>query len=91
MKKINILEKLYFKKRRYSLFCRVVGSPIKNLFLNQKFTSLSHSTRYNKYRPPLSYSVILTRLTNSGIVYLKGREISFQKSFPETVEKKHKH
>ena len=33
----------------------------------------------------------LTRLTNSGIVYLKGREISFQKSFPETVEKQHKH
>ena len=39
----------------------------------------------------LSYSVILTRLTNGGIVYLKGREISFQKSFPETVEKQHKH
>ena len=38
-----------------------------------------------------SYSVILTRLTNSGIVYLKEREIRFQKSFPETVEKQHKH
>ena len=38
-----------------------------------------------------SNACILTRLTNSGIVYLKGREISFQKSFPDTVEKQHKH